>query len=219
MTPKLLLVALVLSGSGSGLGAPDRKAVDFDWTQFGRKLRAAMPKDIKAASTLRQVHYLAEQTGDQLWALGIAPNYDQTGRDRAKKQFGDSTLGTCGHTATCLLRTCLGAGIPEVSLKTAVVVKRGRDGMLVPDDLNADHAVMVFMTPEGGIVFDLWCDGRAQKTFANFRGSIWKGMPVGEWARRMHQEGYTGGSCEEHPELGEVGPLELAQLFRKIAAK
>ena len=97
----------------------------------------------------------------------------------------------------------------------ASALKRGLDGH-VPLEINADHAALVYLHPEGPVVFDLWCDGRTQNTFAGFRVSVWKGMPAGEWARRMTLQGYTVSGCQEHPELGETPPLRLMELLAKL---
>lgn len=212
----MLSQSLVILLAFSGLPAPSPQGTaDFDWTQFGKQLQAKLPKEVKAASTLRQAHHVAEHVAGKLWVLGIAPNFDQAGRDHAQRRFHDSSLGTCGHTAQCLQQTWSGAGVPAKTMKTLVVLKRGRDGQ-IPQELNADHAAMVYLDPNGPIVFDLWADGRAQKTFANFPTSIWKGMPVAEWARRMTQEGYNFASCQEHPELGETAPVQLPELLRRL---
>jgi hypothetical protein len=219
-------------------------AVHFDWTKYGNGLRGHFPKTanghfaktaLKAAPQaakrkagslqpldlkppdLGQLHYLAEQTADKLCFLGIAPNYDQPGRERAQRKFNDASIGTCGYTAHCLQRVWCGAGLPEKSCKTLVVLKRQPNGQ-VPVEINADHAALVYLHPDGPLVFDLWCDGRTQNTFANFRTSVWKGMPAGEWARRMLLEGYTVAGVQEHSELGETSPLQLTQLLQKLQA-
>lgn len=190
-------------------------AVHFDWVMHGRALREHSPKTLKRASALGQLDYLAEQTADRLCILGITPNYDQAGRDRAQRKFNDSSLGACGHTALCLKKVLCGAGLPEKCCKTLVVLKKTPNGD-VPLEINADHAALVYLHPDGPVVFDLWCDGRTQNTFANFRTSIWKGMPAGEWGRRMLLEGYTVASVQEHSELGETSPLQLTQLLQKL---
>jgi len=195
---------------------PERSdAVHFDWVRHGRELRELSPKTVQKASPLKQLDYLAEQTADRLCLLGIDPNYDQAGRERAQRKFNDASIGTCGHTALCLKQVWCGAGLPEKSCKTLVVLKKKPNGE-VPAEINADHAALVYLHPDGPVVFDLWCDGRTQNTFANFRTSVWKGMPAGEWARRMLIEGYTVASVQEHSELGETSPLQLTQLLQKL---
>ena len=212
LTPFVRLAVVVLGV----LPAPARQdAVTFDWTAYGHALRTHMPKCVADASALKQIHYLAEQTADKLAFLGIPPNYDEAGRDRALRKFNDSWLGTCGHTAQCLRQVCGGAGFSSKACKTLVALKRGLDGQ-VPLEINADHAALVYLHPEGPVVFDLWCDGRTQNTFAGFRASVWKGMPAGEWARRMTLEGYTVAGVQEHPELGETPPLRLMELLAKL---
>src|SRR5439155_23180378 len=164
LTPFVRLAVVVLGV----LPAPARQdAVTFDWTAYGHALRTHMPKCVADASALKQIHYLAEQTADKLAFLGIPPNYDEAGRDRALRKFNDSWLGTCGHTAQCLRQVCGGAGLSPQVCKTLVVLKRGRDGQ-VPCEINADHAAVVYLHPDGPVVFDLWCDGRTQNNFAGF---------------------------------------------------
>jgi hypothetical protein len=211
--------ALFILVSLSGVPTPAREdPVRFDWLRFGREQRVLMPSELKRATRLMQVHYLAEQTADKLWTLGIPPNHNQAGRDRAQRTFQDAGLGTCGHTARCLQQVWLGAGIPDSAMAIAVVLKRRANGQ-IPDELNADHAAMVYLHPDGPVVFDLWCHGRAGQTFVHFRSSTWRGIPLGEWGRRMAQEGYTVAAFQQHPELGEATPYEFAELVRRLSCR
>jgi hypothetical protein len=192
--------------------------VGFDWVDFGKTLRRNLQPEIKRATPLMQIHYLTEQTAEKLWVLGVSPNYDQAGRDRAQRQFAQATLGTCGHTAQCVQQVWRAAGVGESVMVTAVVLKRRSNGQ-VPPELNADHAAMVYLHPDGPIVFDLWYDGRERQSFAHFRSSVWRGMPLGEWGRRMALEGYTVAAFQEHPELGETTPYEFAELVRRLSSR
>jgi hypothetical protein len=205
---------LLLAGLSLGSEAPN----NFDWAKFGRASREHMPAEMKKAAPLRQAHYVAEQVADKLLALGIPPNYDQPGRNRSQRRFNDSHLGTCGHTAECLKQAWQGAGLAAKSAKSLVVLKRQPNGKLL-DEINADHVAMVYLDRDGPVVFDLWCHGRTHSTFAGFRTSVWKGMPVAEWARRMEKEGYTVSSISEHSEMGELPPARLPELVRKIPLK
>src|SRR5262245_14640715 len=72
---------------------PERSdAVHFDWVRHGRELRELSPKTVQKASPLKQLDYLAEQTADRLCLLGIDPNYDQAGRERAQRKFNDASI-------------------------------------------------------------------------------------------------------------------------------
>ncbi len=208
------IVALILLGLVSPPLAAAPSPATLDWHEFGRALRYRLP----TGAPCQHAVDVAEAAAEKLAALGITPNFDQSGRDAARRRFSDSSLGTCGHTTACLRLACLGAGLPASNLKTAVVLKRQLDGSL-PLELNADHCALVLLAPQGPIVFDLWCDGRDEKTFLNFKASVWKGMPLAEWTRRMAEEGYVVASCEEHPELAETTPVALPELFRKMAGK
>lgn len=217
MHPLAILLAASLSIAHPSAPARSEPA-GFDWLQFGKELRLQMCSEVKRATPLTQIHHLTEQTAGKLWGLSIPPNYDQGGRERAQRRFGVATLGTCGHTATCLQQVWLGAGIPQSAMATAVVLKRRGNGQLAAE-LNADHAALVYLHPDGPLVFDLWCAGREHTTFFHFRTSVWKGMPLAEWGRRMALEGYTVASFQEYPQLGETTPYEFADLIRRLSSR
>jgi hypothetical protein len=194
--------------------------VAFDWHSYGYRLRRAMPQTVREAPEAFRAHYIAERVAHELCRLNVAPNYDVSGRTNAALRYGpeNSTVGACGDTARALRLAFVGAGIPQANLKTAVVLKRRLDGS-VPQDINADHAALVLLSSDGPILFDLWLEGRSEKTFARFALSRWKGVPLSAWVRQMHDEGYNAAYCQEHPEVPETSPFLLEQLLRKVMAE
>jgi dipeptidyl-peptidase-4 len=198
------------------LGKPKPRGIGFDWRRFGEKLRAELP----VGPDERKAAYVAARVAEELDRLGIEPNFDEAGRQRAGQRFGpeNTSLGTCGHTSSCLKETLIGAGIPADRVVRVAVLKVRLNGK--PRlELNADHASVVFLGKDGPLTFDLWMHGRAKKTFTRFSGTSWDGLKLASWAKCMGEEGYNQGFCDEHPQSEMMSPEQLAEKLRQIGER
>ena len=143
----------------------------------------------------------------------IAPNFDMEGRDRAQERFGDSHVGACSDLTDRLERAWTAAGVEGRVSRIAILKPTlfGRPRF----DLNMDHVAWLSMSREGPVVFDLWFHGVETGGFDDFEESPWNGMPLGEWIRRMKNEGYGLGAAEG---LGIETRVDLDELRRQIEA-
>ncbi|MBI2899168.1 MAG: hypothetical protein HYY17_03225 [Planctomycetes bacterium] len=155
---------------------PPSSPVGFDWREFGRRNRG-------------DVDGLVARFACEVVRLGIEPNCDAAGRDRAHRRWGDSSIGTCGHLSRALREALEGAGL-GAGVRILGAARLGLDGRPMLD-LNCDHAAVAVPRPGGAVVFDLWMEGRERRGFAGFASSPWNAMPQAEWEARMAKLGYA----------------------------
>ena len=162
-----------------------------EWTAFGRSLAAdhAMP-----SATLPRARAIASALADELDRRGIAPNFDANGRERARREFDDERIGTCGHLAGVLGDALRAAGVPPAAIHVLVAVRMrpsfgNRPSIdLGRDWLNADHAAVLVVADGEALVFDPWWHGREHGAFAAFGDSESCGMPAPAWLARMQRD-------------------------------
>jgi len=186
---------------------------DYDWRSFGSELAAHA--DLPAAPLLR-ARAVARATAAELDRLGVLPNFDASGRERARAAFGDAEIGTCGHLARSLAAALRGAGVDgrRVHVLAGMRVRPTLGGearpYLGPDWLNADHAAVVVATP-APVAFDLWLHGLQRGVFAAFDASPFCGMPTADWLARMRADDYGEFHLDAEPASPDIDG-RLAQL-------
>ncbi|MFK7742093.1 MAG: hypothetical protein AB8H80_17390 [Planctomycetota bacterium] len=155
-------------------------------------------------------------SADAIASSGIQWNGDAQGRERAHREHGDSSVGTCGDLARRLQRDLLAAGVHKRDLAVVFGEKvrvrfRGSDvGLSVPLELNGDHAALMVRAVPEPLVFDLWMHGRERGTLAGFgNGGEYEcepvlpvdsleasepvdycSMPLSKWLQRMRELDY-----------------------------
>jgi len=187
---------LLLALAGCADTPPARAAAsvpDYDWCAFSSELAAH--RDLPAAPLLR-ARAVANATAAELDRLGVLPNFDASGRERARTAFGDAEMGTCGHLARSLAAALRGAGVDDrrVHVLAGMRVRPALGGearpYLGPDWFNADHAAVLVAAPVP-MVLDLWLHGRQRGAFAGFDASPFCGMPAADWLARMRADDYV----------------------------
>jgi hypothetical protein len=212
MTARSLVGLLLIAAAGAD--------VYFDWREWGAREAQYAP-----AEPLARAQYMTIRLGQELQRRGIDPNYSYFGRTWSAAKHGDQSLGTCQDLATVVNDALSGAGFRDDQLYTVMASKEGfqriKKGWLF--DVNLDHVCPVVVIDGVPCTFDLWAQGGTDGHFANFKGSVWNGLPLKAWIETMRQYNYTaftvnpGRKDAYGPETGERVIAEILRRGRPTA--
>ncbi len=160
----------------------------FNWREWGIREAKYAPDE-----PLARAQYMTIRLGQELKRRGIDPNYSYFGRIWSAAKHGDQSLGTCQDLATVVNDALSGAGFKDDQLCTVRASKEGfrriQKGWLF--DVNLDHVCPVVVIDGVPYTFDLWAQGGTDGHFANFKGSVWNGLPLKAWIETMRKYNYT----------------------------
>jgi len=213
MVWKLVVLSLCSILLSAAVGADEY----FDWREWGAGEARYAP-----AEPLARAQYMTIRLGQELKRRGIDPNYSYFGRIWSAAKHGDQALGTCQDLATVVTDALSGAGFKDDQLFAVMASKEGfqriKKGWLF--DVNLDHVCPVVVIDGVPYTFDLWAQGGTDGHFANFKGSVWNGLPMTAWIETMRKYNYTaltvnpGRKSAYGPETGDKVIAEIVRRSR-----